>query len=90
MSATYTGDVFATLDDFGAHRGEWGGYWGKQGPELVNRRLAIYSEDRRIVFGATAFRLFTQMVAESCTYRAAHMRTSAIHGSAGCENYRQR
>jgi hypothetical protein len=31
MTATYTFDVFSSLDGFGAHVGDWGGYWGKQG-----------------------------------------------------------
>jgi hypothetical protein len=32
MSATYTFDVFASLDGFGAHSGNWGGYWGSKAP----------------------------------------------------------
>ena len=31
MTAPYTWDVFSTLDGYGAHSGDWGGYWGKQG-----------------------------------------------------------
>ena len=36
MTATYTFDVFATLDGYGSYgpEGDWGGYWGKQGPCL--------------------------------------------------------
>ena len=45
MTATYTFDVFSSLDGFGsASGGDWGGYWGKQGPELLDHRLAAYSE----------------------------------------------
>src|SRR6202012_6272414 len=44
MTATYTFDVFSSLDGFGTASGNWGGYWGKQGPELLDRRLALYSE----------------------------------------------
>ena len=33
MTATYTLDVFSSLDAFGAATGDWTGYWGKQGPE---------------------------------------------------------
>lgn len=40
MTATYTFDVFSSLDGFGAASGNWTGYWGKQGPELLERRLA--------------------------------------------------
>ena len=66
MTATYTFDVFSSLDGFGsASGGDWGGYWGKQGPELLEHRLALYSEDQRMVFGATTHRLFAQMLAES-------------------------
>ena len=33
MTATYTFDVFSSLDGFGSvSGGDWGGYWGKQGP----------------------------------------------------------
>jgi dihydrofolate reductase len=66
MTATYTFDVFSSLDGFGSvSGGDWGGYWGKQGPELLDRRLALYSEDLRMVFGANTYRLFAQMLAES-------------------------
>ena len=42
MTMTYTFDVFSSLDGFGSYdtnTGNWGGYWGKQGPELLERRL---------------------------------------------------
>ena len=60
MTATYTFDVFATLDGFGSYdsSGDWGGYWGKQGPEFLSRRLAQYSQEQRLVLGATTFRDF--------------------------------
>ena len=41
MTATYTFDIFSTLDGFGSHHGDWGGYWCKQGPELLDRSLAV-------------------------------------------------
>ncbi len=62
MTATYTFDVFSSLDGFGSHTGDWGGYWGKQGPELLDRRLALYSEEQRMVFGATTFRANVEML----------------------------
>src|SRR5246500_820130 len=66
MTATYTFDVFSTLDGYGsAGGGDWGGYWGKQGPELLDHRLALYSEEQRMVFGANTYRLFAQMLASS-------------------------
>ncbi len=67
MPATYTFDVFATLDGFGSYNGDgdWGGYWGKQGPELLDRRLALYGSKQRMVFGATTHRQFARMLASS-------------------------
>src|ERR687887_2870663 len=64
MSATYTFDVFSSLDGFGsASGGDWGGYWGKQGPELLDHRLALYDEEQRMVFGANTYRLFARFLA---------------------------
>jgi dihydrofolate reductase len=65
MTATYTFDVFSSLDGFGTHSGNWGGYWGKQGPELLEHRLALYSEEQRMVFGADTYRVFARMLAAS-------------------------
>jgi dihydrofolate reductase len=65
VTATYTFDVFTSLDGFGSVSRGWGGYWGKQGPELLARRLAFYNEDQRMVFGANTFRAFTKMLASS-------------------------
>ncbi|MER7728061.1 dihydrofolate reductase family protein [Streptomyces sp. NPDC096323] len=65
MTATYTFDVFSSLDGFGAAGGDWTGYWGKQGPELLEHRLGLYREEQRMVFGANTYRLFAQMLAES-------------------------
>lgn len=67
MTATYTFDVFASLDGFGSYGegGDWGGYWGKQGPELLAHRARLYDGDVRMVLGATTFREFVQMLAES-------------------------
>jgi len=65
MTATYTFDVFSSLDGYGAHTGDWGGYWGKQGPELLDHRLALYEAEQRMVFGARTFRDFAQMLASA-------------------------
>ena len=65
MTATYTFDVFTSLDGFGAHSGNWGGYWGKQGPELLDHRLALYDQEQRMVFGANTYRAHAQMLASS-------------------------
>ena len=63
MPTTYTFDIFSSLDGYGSHHGDWGGYWGKQGPELLDHRLALYRENQRMVFGATTYRLNEQMLA---------------------------
>ena len=63
MTATYTWDIFSSLDGYGSTNGDWGGYWGKQGPELLDRRLAIYGADQRMVFGANTYRDFVEMLA---------------------------
>ena len=65
MTATYTFDVFCSLDGFGAAGGDWTGYWGKQGPELLDHRLSLYREKQRMVFGANTYRAFAQMLASS-------------------------
>ncbi len=67
MSATYTFDVFASLDGYGSYGpgGDWGGYWGKQGPELLEHRLAQYGGEQRMVLGATTYRQFARMLASS-------------------------
>jgi dihydrofolate reductase len=62
MTTTYTFDVFSSLDGFGTASGNWGGYWGKQGPELLDRRLALYGEEQRMVFGASTFRNMMRML----------------------------
>ncbi|HET7311463.1 MAG TPA: dihydrofolate reductase family protein [Mycobacteriales bacterium] len=60
MSALYTFDVFSTVDGFGSYNehGDWGGFWGKEGPEFLERRLAQYGEEQRWVLGANTFRMF--------------------------------
>ena len=62
MAAHYTFDVFSTLDGFGSYNeaGDWGGFWGKEGPEFLEHRLAQYSEKQRWVLGANTFRMFNR------------------------------
>src|SRR3954451_8336212 len=64
MTAIYTWDVFCSLDGFGSYGegGDWGGYWGKQGQEFLDRRLAVLSEEQRLVLGATTFRDFLEVL----------------------------
>ena len=66
MTATYTFDVFSTLDGYGSYDGgDWGGYWGKQGPEFLDHRLALYGAEQRMVLGANTFRQFVQLLGPS-------------------------
>ena len=64
MTAIYTFDVFSSLDGYGSYGpgGDWGGYWGKQGPELLDHRLALYRPQQRMVFGANTYRQFVQIL----------------------------
>ena len=67
MTVTYTFDVFSSLDGYGSFSelGDWGGYWGKEGPEFLDHRLALYREEQRMVLGANTFRQFVQLMGPS-------------------------
>ena len=67
MTATYTFDVVSTLDGFGSYNsdGDWGGYWGKAGPEFLDRRLSVYGEEQRLVLGANTYREMAQLLGAS-------------------------
>jgi dihydrofolate reductase len=73
MTATYTFDIFSTLDGYGSYGpdGDWGGYWGKQGPEFLDHRLALYSEEQRMVLGTNTFREFVQLLSPGADGSAA-------------------
>jgi dihydrofolate reductase len=64
VTALYTFDVFSTLDGYGSYgpQGDWGGYWGKEGPEFLDRRLTLYSEPQRLVLGANTIRMFMESI----------------------------
>ena len=74
MTATYTFDAFSSLDGYGSydHPGDWGGYWSKQGPELLAHRLASFDAEQRMVLVATTFRQFVQMLASSTEESEVH------------------
>jgi dihydrofolate reductase len=56
--ATYTVDLFTTLDGFGSGPVP---YWGKEGPELLEQRFRTYAEeDQTLVFGANTYRLMAR------------------------------
>jgi dihydrofolate reductase len=67
VTATYTFDIFSSIDGFGSYGppADWGGYWGKQGPDLLAHRLDAYGGDQRMVFGANTYRAFAEMLAAS-------------------------
>jgi dihydrofolate reductase len=64
MTATYTFDVFSSLDGYGV-ASDWPGFWGKQGPEWLDHRLALFDAEQRMVLGATTYREFLEFLAES-------------------------
>ena len=87
MTVTYTFDILSTLDGYGAYGpdGDWGGYWGKQGPELLDRRPTLYDREQRMVFGANTFR---QTDVEECACAAresAGDRAVMVHGAGAAQ-----
>ena len=66
MPATYTFDIVSTLDGFASFEGgDWGPFWGKGGPELLEHRLAAYRDEQRLVLGANTYRQFVQLLGPS-------------------------
>jgi dihydrofolate reductase len=64
MSATYTFDIFSSLDGYSNSR-TFGGYFGKQGPELLDHRAGQYGEEQRLVLGANTYRALASILASS-------------------------
>lgn len=69
MPVTYTWDVFSTVDGYGSYemplgRSGWGGYWSKQGPELLEHRARQFRQPQHLVYGATTFRENAQIFAD--------------------------
>lgn len=67
MTANYTWDVYSTLDGFASYNedGDWGGYWGKQGPEFLEHRSNVLNQDQRLVLGANTFREFVKLIPDN-------------------------
>ena len=61
--ALFTVDFFSSLDGNGSAKG-WPGYWGKEGPELIEDRIRTFAQEQVLVFGATTFREFRTFVVE--------------------------
>ena len=64
MTATYTFDVFSSLDGFGAGGGDCPAT-GRARPRFLDHRLTLYGEEQRMVFGANTYRAFARMLASS-------------------------
>ena len=63
MSATYTFDVFSTLDGCASYDdADRGPYWGKTGPRFLEHREATTQEEQRLVLGAATFRQFQALL----------------------------
>ncbi len=61
MSTTFTVDFFCSVDGYGMANG-WPGYWGKEGPEVIEDRVRTFAQEQVLVFGATTFRQFSTFV----------------------------
>ena len=61
MSTTLTVDFFTSLDGYGSAKG-WPGYWGKEGPELIDDRVRTFEQEQVLVFGGTTFRQFSKFI----------------------------
>jgi dihydrofolate reductase len=66
MPATFTWDVYSTLDGFASFTsaGDWGGYWGKEGPEFLEHRANVLNSAQRLVLGANTFRQFQKLLSQ--------------------------
>jgi hypothetical protein len=60
--ATFTADLFTSLDGFGTGPV---GYWGKEGPELLEERARSFfaAEGQTLVFGANTYREMAKFAA---------------------------
>ena len=72
MSTTLTVDFFCSLDGYGMANG-WPGYWGKDGPEVLEDRVRTFAQEQVLVFGATTFRQFRQFVVKFDDAGADHL-----------------
>ena len=61
MTATYTFDVFSSLDGFGAAGGDWTGYWGSRAPSC-STTASRSTAGAGLVLGANTYRAFAQML----------------------------
>ncbi|WP_040525831.1 dihydrofolate reductase family protein [Gordonia effusa] len=59
MTATFTADVFMTLDGYGATH-TWGGNWGKGQADLWDLREQLYTPEQLIVLGANTYQVMAK------------------------------
>jgi dihydrofolate reductase len=57
-------DLFSSLDGFAAAEG-WPGYWGLEGPELMDHLDEKLAKDQTVVMGATTYRVMSEIVARA-------------------------
>ena len=78
--ATYTVDLFTSLDGFGSGPV---GYWGKEGPELIewHNRTFFTGEGETLVLGANTYRLmagFAEESADGSSFKALTAREKVV------------
>ena len=66
MTATYTFNIFSSLDGFGSVTAATGVVWASKA-RLLDHRLAAYSEEQMMVLGANTYGLFVRFLASQAT-----------------------
>ena len=70
MTATYTFDIFSSLDGFGSHTTATGAATGaSRAPSCSTTVSPSTTQEQRMVFGATTFREFVAMLGQSADGR---------------------
>ena len=78
MTATYTFDVFSSLDGYGSTQRQLGRLLGQARPRAARPPPRLVHPEQRMVFGANTYRQFVQLLA-----RAPRSPRWATHGSPG-------
>jgi hypothetical protein len=65
MPATYTFDVVHPRRLRLLRGWRLGPFWGRGGPDLLDHRLATYSEEQRMVLGANTYGQFVELLGAS-------------------------
>ncbi len=72
MTATYTFDVFSSLDGYGAATGPGPDTGASKAPSCSTTASRCTSAEQRMVFGANTYRAFAQMLAASADMAEVH------------------